>query len=75
MARYKPMGRHLSKPLPLTFSEQIVRGTFEYAVNWLVDHKIDVRVFGARYRNDDTGAPASDPAVMLKIVLLATPAA
>jgi hypothetical protein len=67
MARYKPVDRHLSKLLPVTFSEQIVPGTFEYAVNWLVDHKIDMRVFDGRYRNDDTGAPAFDPAVLLKI--------
>jgi hypothetical protein len=70
MARYKPVDRHLSKLLPVAFSEQIVPGTFEYAVNWLVDHKIDMRVFDTRYRNDDTGAPAFDPAVLLKIVLL-----
>lgn len=70
MARYKPVDRHLSKLLPVKFSEQIVPGTFEYAVNWLVDQKIDLSVFDARYCNDETGAPAFDPAVLLKIVLL-----
>lgn len=29
MARYKPVDRHLSKLLPVKFSEQIVPGTFE----------------------------------------------
>lgn len=38
MARYKPVGRHLMKLLPVRFSEQILPGTFEYAVHWLVDH-------------------------------------
>ena len=70
MARYKPVDRHLSKLLPVKFSEQIVPGTFEYAVNWLVDHQIDLSVFDARYRNDQTGASAYDPSVLLKIVLL-----
>ena len=70
MARYKPVDQHLSKMLPVKFSEQILPGTFEYAVNWLVDHRIDLKVFDARYRNDDTGASAYDPAVLLKIVLL-----
>lgn len=70
MARYKPVDRHLSKLLAVNFSEQIVPGSFEYAVHWLVDHKIDMSVFDARYRNDDTGATAFDPAVLLKIVLL-----
>lgn len=70
MARYKPVDRHLSKLLPVKFSEQIIPGTFEYALNWLVDHQIDMSVFDARYRNDETGASAYDPAVLLKIVLL-----
>lgn len=70
MARYRPVDRHLSKLLAVRFSEQIVPGTFEYAVNWLVDEKIDLSVFDARYRNDETGAPAFDPAVLLKVVLL-----
>jgi transposase len=51
-------------------SEQILPGTFEYALNWLVDHEIDLSVFDARYCNDETGAAAYDPAVLLKIVLL-----
>ena len=70
MARYKPVDRHLSKLLAVRFSEQILPGSFEYAVNWLVDHEIDMRVFDARYRNDQTGAAAYDPAVLLKIVLV-----
>lgn len=70
MARYKPVDRHLSKSLPVNFSEQIIPGSFEYAVNWLVDHEIDLSVFDARYRNDETGASAYDPAVLLKIVLV-----
>jgi transposase len=70
MARYKPVDPHLSKLLPVRFSEQILPGTFEYALNWLVDHEIDLRVFDARYRNDETGASAYHPGVLLKVVLL-----
>lgn len=70
MARYKPVHPHLSKMLPVRFSDQIQPGTFEYAVNWLVDHEIDLSVFDARYRNDDTGASAYHPSVLLKVVLL-----
>ncbi|MGQ0529961.1 MAG: transposase, partial [Panacagrimonas sp.] len=70
MARYKPVDQHLTKLLAVKFSEQIIPGSFEYAVNWLVDHQIDLSVFAARYRNDETGASAYDPAVMLKIVLV-----
>lgn len=70
MARYKPVESHLSKLLPVTFSEQILPGTFEYALNWLVDHEIDLSVFDARYRNDEVGAAAYHPGVLLKVVLL-----
>jgi len=28
-------------------------------------------VFDSKYRNDETGAPAFDPAVLLKIILVA----
>jgi len=42
MARYKPVDVHLSKLLPVKFSEQVLPDTFEYALNWLVDHEIDL---------------------------------
>lgn len=70
MARYKPVDRHLSKLLPVHFSAQIMPGSFEYAVNWLVDHEVDLTVFDARYRNDETGALAYAPSVLLKLVLV-----
>ncbi len=70
MARYKPVDPHLSKMLPVRFADQIIPGTFEHAVNWLVDHEINLSVFDARYRNDETGATAYHPSVLLKVVLL-----
>jgi hypothetical protein len=63
MARYKTVDSHLSKLLPVKFSEQILPGIFEYAVNRLVDHEIDLSVFDARYRNDAPTLSMSRPAV------------
>jgi transposase len=57
--------------LPVRFDEQILPGTFEHTLNRLIDESIDLTVFEARYRNDDGGAPAYDPAILLKIILLA----
>jgi transposase len=37
----------------------------------VVDREIDLKVFENRYRNDETGAPAIDPAILLKVILLA----
>jgi len=44
---------------------------FEYTLNHVVDNELDLSVFESRYRNDYNGAPAYDPALLLKIVLFA----
>jgi transposase len=70
MARYKPVNRD-PMFLPVVLDEQIHPGTFEFALDHLVDHELDLSQLDARFRNDETGASAYDPRVMLKIVLLA----
>jgi transposase len=70
MARYKPVDRS-ARFLPVVLSEQIQPGTFEFALDHLVDHELDLSALDARFNNDETGASAYDPRVMLKIVLLA----
>lgn len=70
MARYKPVDRS-PKFIPVVLDAQIQPGSFEYALDYLVDHELDLSALHARYNNDVTGAPAYDPAVLLKIVLLA----
>lgn len=70
MARFKPVHQGL-KLLPVDFDRQVLPGTFEHALCHLVDAELDLAPFHARYRNDASGAPAFDPAVLLKIVLLA----
>lgn len=71
MARYKITERDQGKFIPVCFDRQIQPGTFEYTLDYLIDNKMDLAVFDKQYRNDETGAPAYNPAVMLKIVLLA----
>lgn len=70
MPRFKPYSYDQSKMIPIDFRSQLQPGTFEFALNHLVD-EMDLSVFDDRFRNDETGAPAYDPAVMLKIVLFA----
>lgn len=70
MARFKPIHKGL-KLLPVDFDRQIIPGSFEYALCHLVDHELDLSAFHARYKNDIEGAPAFDPAVLIKIILLA----
>jgi transposase len=71
MARYKGYSYEQTKLIPIAFSNQILAGTFEYTLNHLIDNEFDLSVFEQRYHNDDTGAPAYDPAILLKIILYA----
>jgi len=57
--------------IPISFDKQILPGTFEYTLNYLIDNELDLSVFDDRYSNDDTGRPAYDPAILLKIILYA----
>lgn len=70
MPRFKPIHRGL-KLLPVDFDKQVQPGSFEHALCQLVDHELDLSPFHARYKNDLEGAPAYDPAVLLKLILLA----
>ena len=57
--------------IPVDFEQQVLPGTFEFALCHLVDQEMNVSGLRARFRNDAGGASAFDPAVLLKIVLLA----
>jgi transposase len=71
MARYKHYDYGQMKMLPVSFDRQILPGTFEHTLNRLIEEDFDLAVFETRYKNDETGAPAYDPAILLKIILLA----
>jgi transposase len=70
MARYQPYDLDQVTLIPVLFKDQILPGSFEYALSEIVDHHIDLRPFEARYKNDETGRLAYDPANLLKIVLV-----
>lgn len=70
MARYKLVDRS-PRFLPIVLEAQLMPGSFEHALDLLIDTEIDLSGIAKRYVNDETGAPAYEPAVMLKIVLLA----
>jgi transposase len=71
MAKYKKYSYSQARFVPIHFDKQIIPGTFEYTLNHLIDNEIDLSLFDNRYNNDDTGAPAYDPAILLKIILFA----
>jgi hypothetical protein len=61
MARYKHIDTS-PRFLPVDLSRQLLPGTFEHALNHLLDHEMDLSSFDERFRNDDTGASAYPPA-------------
>jgi transposase len=70
MARYKRIDTGL-KLLPVDLSCQLIPGTFEHALSHLLDHELDLRTLDERFRNDEAGAPAYAPSVLLKVILFA----
>ena len=69
MANYKPDLSCQNKFIPIDFSQQIMPGTFEYALAHIVDNRLDLSGFDKWYDNDKKGAAAYPPSVMLKIIL------
>lgn len=70
MARYKHIDTS-PRFLAVDLQRQLLPGTFEHAMNYLIDHKLDLSCFDARFKNDLTGAAAYPPAMLLKVVLFA----
>ena len=71
MARYKPYNYDQMVMIPISFQQQLEPGTLEYTIHELVEYRIDLSVFEARYQNDSTGARAIHPKLLLKVILFA----
>jgi len=71
MARYKEYDYSQGKFIPIHFDKQVLPGTFEYSLHYLIDNEIDLSIFETRYHNEETGAPVYDPAILLKVILYA----
>ncbi len=71
MAKYKAHSYAQGAFIPVHFEHQIQPGTFEYTLSRLIDSELDLSIFDSRFNNDENGAPAYDPKLLLKIVLFA----
>jgi transposase len=71
MGRFKYYSYEQTVILSINFSKQILPGTFEHTLHNLIDNELDLKVFYEKIHNDETGAPAYDPAILLKIILFA----
>ena len=48
------------------YADQLQPGSFEHAIHYLIEHKLDLTIFHPTFNNDETGRPAYDPAILLK---------
>jgi len=71
MPKFIPYDPNQSKMVVINYADQLQAGTFEFAINHIIDHKLDLSIFYPRYQNDAGGRPAYDPAILLKIILFA----
>jgi len=71
MPRFKKYDYRQCIMLAINLEDQLQSGTFEHAIHFLIENHIDLSVFDQDYNNNDTGRPAYDPALLLKIVLFA----
>ena len=69
MAKYIPYDDEETHLIPINFKAQLQRGSFEYALNDLIENKLDLLDFDSLYKNDKEGRPAYNPAILLKIIL------
>jgi len=55
--------------LTVNLNEQLLPGTFEYMLNDIIGTKIDISCFDINYKNDNVGASAIPPRVLLKLII------
>ena len=64
MAKYKHYDYSQGKFIPISFDKQILPGTFEHTLHYLIDNEIDLSVFDLRYqerRDRRSGLRSRDP--------------
>jgi len=70
MARYKPYDYSQGVLIPASLDDQLMPGTLEFAINQLVEKRMNLSIFDRKHKNDETGRPVYDPKILLKVVLL-----
>jgi hypothetical protein len=68
MARFKYTDNSHGQFMAVNLKEQLLPDTFEWTIDYLVN-KLDMSLFEQNYHNDERGAAAYSPRVLLKIIL------
>jgi len=53
--------------VPVIIDESLIPGTIEYAISHIVDNHLDLSLFDEHYCNDQNGAAAYQPSIMLRL--------
>ena len=69
MAKFIPYDYQQNAMIVINFKDQLQPGTFEHAIYYLINNKLDLSIFHSAYSNDAGGRPAYDPAILLSIIL------
>jgi transposase len=67
MARFKHTDNSQGLFLSVNLKEQLLPDTLEWTIDYLVD-KMDLSLFERNYRNDEKGAAAYSPRILLKVI-------
>lgn len=68
MARFKHTDNSQGMFLTVNLAEQLLPDTFEWTLDYLID-RMDLSLFEQNYHNDEMGARAYPPGVLLKIII------
>lgn len=71
MAKYKHNNRNQIEMRMIDFTEQLVEGTLEHTIDYLLEKRIDLGDFDEMFHNNTNGAPAYNPKILLKVILYA----
>ncbi len=58
MPKFIPYDPNQSKMVVVNYADQLQPGTFEHAIHFLIEHKLDLSIFHPTFNNDETGRPA-----------------
>ncbi len=60
MAKYNRYDYDQMVMLPICLENQLASGTLEFAIHTLVETRMDLSVFDAKYKNDEMGSLSQD---------------
>lgn len=69
MANHQQYDYNQAVIAPIFLDDQLVPGTLEYAIHYIVEERLNMSVFDKRYNNDKTGRKSIDPKLLMKIIL------